>query len=108
MQAGTVGLHTIRIYNPTKQALDHDPEAIFIKKWVPELSKLPVHLAIEPWKMTAMESLMDNFKLGVDYPLPICDVQNSAKRASIQIHSIKKSLLSKAYAQQIKAVHVNT
>lgn len=108
MQAGTVGLHTIRIYNPTKQAMDHDPEAIFIKKWVPELSKLPAHLAIEPWKMTAMESLMDNFKLGVDYPLPICDVQNSAKRASIQIHSIKKSLLSKAYAQQIKAVHVNT
>lgn len=37
MQAGVVGINTLRIYNPTKQILDHDPEAKFIKRWVPEL-----------------------------------------------------------------------
>lgn len=37
MQAGVVGINTIRIYNPTKQLMEQDSEAIFVKKWVPEL-----------------------------------------------------------------------
>ena len=37
MQACITGINTVRIYNPIKQGLDHDPNGIFIKKWVPEL-----------------------------------------------------------------------
>ncbi len=37
MQAGVVGINTIRIYNPTKQLADHDSKAVFVKRWVPEL-----------------------------------------------------------------------
>ncbi len=37
MQAGVVGLNTIRVYSPAKQLLDQDPAAAFVKRWLPEL-----------------------------------------------------------------------
>lgn len=37
MQAGVVGINTIRIYNPGKQLLDHDPDCRFVHRFVPEL-----------------------------------------------------------------------
>ena len=43
MQAGRTGINAIRIYNPIKQGIDQDPEGIFIRKWVPELSNLILH-----------------------------------------------------------------
>jgi deoxyribodipyrimidine photo-lyase len=30
-----MGVNTIRIYNPVKQSQEHDPEGIFIRKWLP-------------------------------------------------------------------------
>jgi len=60
MQAGFTAPSIIKIYNPTKNAIDHDPKAQFIKKWAPELADLPAQLAIEPCKITLMEQLMYN------------------------------------------------
>ncbi len=41
MQAGLVGINTLRTYSPDKQMLDHDPEAVFVHRWVPELRPFP-------------------------------------------------------------------
>ena len=38
MQSGTTGINTLRIYNPTKQAQDHDPDGVFVRRWIPELA----------------------------------------------------------------------
>lgn len=38
MQSGTTGINTLRIYNPTKQGIDQDPDGRFIRRWVPELA----------------------------------------------------------------------
>ena len=46
MQAGVVGLNTIRVYSPAKQLLDQDPAAAFVKRWLPELRKFtPAQIA---------------------------------------------------------------
>ena len=41
MQSGVTGINSIRIYNPVKQQLDHDPNGTFIKRWLPELENIP-------------------------------------------------------------------
>ena len=64
MQSGTTGINTIRIYNPIKQGKDHDPEGLFIKKWIPELSNIPKKDIHTPW--------LSEVKLK-NYPLPIVD-----------------------------------
>ena len=50
MQSGVTGINTLRIYNPVKQGLDHDPEGEFTRRWVPELRDAPAGEIHEPWK----------------------------------------------------------
>lgn len=48
MQSHMIGTHPLRIYNPTKQARDHDPKSIFIESWVDELQTADNPL--QPWE----------------------------------------------------------
>jgi deoxyribodipyrimidine photo-lyase len=81
MQAGVTGINTIRIYSPVKQGEEKDPEGIFVKHWVPELTEVPVPLIHSPWLLSPMEQLMHGIELGKDYPDPIVDVKESYKLA---------------------------
>ena len=107
MQAGTVGYHTMRVYNPTLNAKKHDSNAVFIKKWVPELNNLPIHFAICPWEMTQMEGIMYDFELGKNYPKPIVNIDESAKKAKVLVYQIKTSHEAKINASKISKKHVN-
>jgi deoxyribodipyrimidine photo-lyase len=108
MQAGTTGINTIRIYNPTKQAIENDKEAVFIKRWVPELKNLPNYFAIEPWKISPLESVECNFNYGTDYPCRIVENDETYKKASKVLWQIKKSSASKSEAEKILARHVKS
>ncbi len=89
MQAGETGINTLRIYNPVKNGIEHDPEAYFISKWVPELKGLPISFRHEPFKLTMLEQKLYGFKLGKNYPNPIVDVASTRKKASDTIWNMR-------------------
>ena len=107
MQAGETGINMIRIYNPTKNAKEHDKEGIFVKKWIPELKKIPTPLLFEPWKMSPIDQETYDCKIGKDYPNPIVDISETYKYAASKLWSIKSDPKVKEESSRILQKHTN-
>lgn len=107
MQAGETGINMIRIYNPTKNAKEHDKDGIFIKKWIPKLKKIPAPLLFEPWKMSLIDQETYDCKIGKDYPNPIVDISETYKYAASKLWSIKSNPKVKEESSRILQKHTN-
>ena len=66
-----------RIFNPVTQAQKFDPEAQYIKTYVPELAHFPTKLLHTPWE--AKPDIFHN--QNGQYPDPIVDLKDSRERA---------------------------
>ena len=89
MQSGVTGINAIRVYNPVKQGLDQDPEARFIKRWVPELAHLSAQAAHTPWAQDV--TLFETDTGDTAYPAPVVDLTQSAKAAKDKIATVRQS-----------------
>ncbi|WP_404611901.1 cryptochrome/photolyase family protein [Rhodanobacter hydrolyticus] len=63
-----------RVFNPHTQAAKFDPEAAYLKRWLPELAKLPTKLLHEPWRDP--DALTN-----CGYPAPIVDLSATREAA---------------------------
>ena len=62
-----------RIFNPVTQSEKFDPQAKFIRRYVPELSKVADKFIHTPWKMSVDEQQRCGVHIGDNYPAPIVD-----------------------------------
>ena len=62
-----------RLYNPSSQAKNYDPNGEYVHRYVPELKDVPLKYLAEPWTMTIDQQREYNCVIGKDYPEPIVD-----------------------------------
>jgi deoxyribodipyrimidine photo-lyase len=78
-----------RIFNPVSQSERFDPRGNYIRKWVPELAKLPDKALHAPWMQKNELIAHAGIRLGHDYPLPIVDLKETRQLALDQWSRIK-------------------
>lgn len=62
-----------RVFNPILQGKKFDPEGVYVRRWIPELRRVPTSYIHCPWEMPAEALAQAGVTLGDHYPLPIVE-----------------------------------
>ncbi|MBV1831021.1 deoxyribodipyrimidine photo-lyase [Komagataeibacter sp. AV436] len=62
-----------RIFNPVLQGEKFDPDGAYVRRWVPEIARLPGRAIHTPWKA--------DLPAGTGYPTPVVDLAGGRARA---------------------------
>jgi deoxyribodipyrimidine photo-lyase len=62
-----------RIFAPVLQGRKFDPDGDYVRRWVPELARLPLEHLHAPWEAPAEALAAAGVRLGETYPRPIVD-----------------------------------
>ena len=78
-----------RIFNPMKQGADYDADGAYVRRWVPEIAKLPDKHLHAPWE--APEEILNEagIKIGKTYPGPLVDHSEARKAAMAGYEAVK-------------------
>ena len=77
---GTDAAPYFRIFNPIRQGEQFDPDGAYVRRWVPELAKLPAAAVHQPWTQPST---------GRDYPAPVVDFAASRAEALAGYERVK-------------------
>jgi deoxyribodipyrimidine photo-lyase len=89
MQSGTTGINTARVYNPIKQARDHDPHGLFVRRWLPAMRKVPDAWLFEPWLMPAEVQARCGVRVGMEIPATIVDLESATREAKARLFTLR-------------------
>jgi deoxyribodipyrimidine photo-lyase len=117
MQSGTTGINVTRVYNPIKQAQDHDQKGFFVRKWLPHMRQVPDMWVFEPWNMPQEVQNNIGIEIGRDIPQPLVDIAIATKLSKERLHARrnlsevragKKSVVDKHTSRASEAVRKKT
>jgi deoxyribodipyrimidine photo-lyase len=91
MQSGTTGINTTRVYNPIKQAQDHDPHGAFVRHWLPNLRHVPDSWLFEPWRMAHHSPATTDTPTSQLIAQPIVNLQEATREAKQRLHARRKN-----------------
>ena len=111
MQSGTTGINTTRVYNPIKQAQDHDPKGIFVRRWLPCMRRVPDTWLFEPWLMPPEVQRHCGLTVGKgqedDIPLPLVNLAEATRVAKAALHARRAEPSVKAGKKAIIEKHAS-
>ncbi len=79
-----------RIFNPVLQSEKFDPNGDYIRKWVPELSRLSVRWIHKPWMAPESALAEAGVQLGSSYPMPIVNHEEARREALEAFERIRR------------------
>lgn len=80
-----------RIFNPVTQSEKFDPDGKFIRRFVPELARVPDKFIHAPWTMGRLEQEALGVVIGRDYPAPIVDHAAAREQTLARYAVVKKA-----------------
>jgi deoxyribodipyrimidine photo-lyase len=78
-----------RIFNPVLQGEKFDPHGAYVRRWVPELARMPDAYLNKPWTAPAEILRAAGVSLGANYPGPIVDHQAARTRALAALDAMR-------------------
>lgn len=78
-----------RIFNPVLQGEKFDPQGDYVRRFVPELEKIPAKFIHKPWSAPDKVLKTAGVSLGDTYPTPIVDHKRARERALDAYKQIK-------------------
>ncbi len=107
MQAGTTGINIPRIYNPIKQARDHDPNGVFVRRWIPALRRVPNTWLFEPWHLTP--EMQEQFGIPADnrLPVPVVDLEAATRESKRRLYDRRSDAEVKAGKKAVIEKHAS-
>ncbi len=72
-----------RIFNPVTQSRRFDAQGRFIRRYLPQLARLPDELIHAPWLGRPLDLAACGVELGVNYPWPVVD-HDAARRSTLE------------------------
>lgn len=78
-----------RIFAPVLQGRKFDPDGEYVKRWVPELARVPVKYLHAPWEAGAATLAAAGVTLGETYPRPIVDHAEAREAALAAFKSLR-------------------
>jgi deoxyribodipyrimidine photo-lyase len=81
-----------RIFNPVTQSERFDPAGKFIRRYLPQLARLPVKHIHSPWLAPAAALQQAGIALGADFPLPVVQHDLARKVTLERYGAVRKSV----------------
>lgn len=78
-----------RVFNPVGQGEKFDPKGEYVRRFIPEIAKLPDDLIHKPWEAPDLILKGAGISRGKTYPLPMVDHKAARERALTAFQSTK-------------------